>query len=237
MPSGTNSDDIAIPLSSVSSLTQIVPSKRSSSTSPESDLPLKKSRNGEWLRRSSCYHPTHVLSLRRLRVICTRHVLIRLCWFGRRRGVCRRESCPAGISWGSHPTSSSSSPPPVRQDHSPWDVSVRSIIHCDFFASNETTSNFFESTTPKQQARRKVTFKNLAIGGYPRFDEEFGKYPVLYLDFSVCDQVLIVCSMLMSGGRCTECGRLYNGGTSEQLSDRNHRHGLAVGRRRLLPQS
>ena len=57
MPSGTNSDGIAFPLPSVSSLTQIVPSKRSSSTSPESDLPLKKSRNGEWLRRSSCYHP------------------------------------------------------------------------------------------------------------------------------------------------------------------------------------
>ena len=59
MPSGTNSDDIAIPLPSVSPLTQIVPSKRSSSTCPENDLPLKKSRNSEWLRRSSCYHPTH----------------------------------------------------------------------------------------------------------------------------------------------------------------------------------
>jgi len=62
----------------------------------------------------------------------------------------------------------------------------------DFFAINETTSNFFESTTPKQQARRKAAFKNLAIGGWPIFDEEFGKYPVLYLDFSVCNQVVIV---------------------------------------------
>ena len=45
MPSWTNSDNLAIPLP-VSPLTQ-VPSKRSSSTSPENDLPPKKLRNGE----------------------------------------------------------------------------------------------------------------------------------------------------------------------------------------------
>ena len=69
MPAGTHSGDIAIPLASRSPLTQKILSKSSSSTCPESDLPSKTLRTGEWLRRSSCYHPTHVLSLHRLRVV------------------------------------------------------------------------------------------------------------------------------------------------------------------------
>lgn len=77
------------------------------------------------------------------------------------------------------------------------------IIHHDFSVSNETTSNFFELTitNDSERNRRKATFKKLAIAGYPKFDDEFGKYPVLYVDFSVCDhwQVFIVCSMLMLG--------------------------------------
>jgi hypothetical protein len=73
MSAGTNSDDITIPLPSDS---QIVTSKRPSSTSPESDLPSKKLRTGPYLLDTSSSDFADLTS----------------------RGVCRQESCPEGLS-------------------------------------------------------------------------------------------------------------------------------------------
>jgi len=46
-----------------------------------------------------------------------------------------------------------------------------------------------------EEARLKGLFKNLAIAGNVKFETKFGKYPVMYLDFSVCGSVLVALSM------------------------------------------
>jgi hypothetical protein len=72
--------------------------------------------------------------------------------------------------------------------------------------SKKQPSDFFECTSSNEQAQQKDVFmKNeLTIVQDARFEMEFGKYPVLYVDFSVCELVIVVFSVLMSGGWCTE---------------------------------
>ena len=73
-------------------------------------------------------------------------------------------------------------------------------------------SDFFESASP-EQAERKAIFDKLAIAKHPAFESEFGKYPVLHVDFSVCDSVLIACPMLMSSGYA----KTVNGSTMQGM--------------------
>jgi len=53
---------------------------------------------------------------------------------------------------------------------------------------------FFERTNPADKARRRQLFvKNrLVIAESPEFENEFGMYPVLYMDLSV-SQILGLC--------------------------------------------
>jgi len=50
---------------------------------------------------------------------------------------------------------------------------------------------FFERRNPAEAKERKDLFlkNNLAITRDPRFNQEFGTYPVLYVDFSVSELV------------------------------------------------
>jgi len=69
---------------------------------------------------------------------------------------------------------------------------------------NETTRDFFKMTNPEEELQRKKLFKNLVIAKDKGFEAAFGKYPVMYLDFSVCDSALVALSMLISDG-CRRC--------------------------------
>jgi hypothetical protein len=52
-------------------------------------------------------------------------------------------------------------------------------------------STFFERVNPATLKERKELFLNndLAITHHPRFDQEFGIYPVLYVDLSVSEHI------------------------------------------------
>lgn len=80
-----------------------------------------------------------------------------------------------------------------------------------------TLELFFLNTHPVEQQHRKELFlKNkLAIAEDARFESEFGRYPVLYIDFSVSKY--IGCTINNANGRCEERVRFNYGRISASI--------------------